>query len=176
MAGTHLKDSMPINYARKLTGKDRSAHANRQLGVALAFIAGAINAGGYLAVKQYTSHMTGVVSAMADHIALGSKTLLAAGIGALIAFMAGAACSSLMVNYSRRRKMHSQFAFPLLLEALLLIGFGLFGARLSLQGGLSVPLTVLLLSVWVADSATGAAGLFLRFFNALSSSVVSKNH
>jgi len=41
---------MPINYARRLTGGVRTAQADRQLGLALAFLAGAINAGGFLAV------------------------------------------------------------------------------------------------------------------------------
>src|SRR5438034_546452 len=62
--------SMPLPYLRKLTGKDRSATTNRQLGLSLAFVGGAANAGGFLAVGQYTSHMTGVVSAMADDLAL----------------------------------------------------------------------------------------------------------
>ena len=43
---------MPIHYARRLTGKDRTAAANRHLGFALAFVAGCINAGGFLAVAQ----------------------------------------------------------------------------------------------------------------------------
>lgn len=51
---------MPINYARRLIGSERSDTANRHLGFALAFVAGAINAGGFLAVQQYTSHMTGI--------------------------------------------------------------------------------------------------------------------
>ena len=53
---------MPLNYARRLTGRDRTVLANRHLGCVLAFVAGAANAGGFLAVRQYTSHMTGIVS------------------------------------------------------------------------------------------------------------------
>ncbi len=136
---------MPIDYARSLTGRERSARANRQLGIALAFVAGATNAGGFLAVQQYTSHMTGIVSAMADNVALGAYDIVLAGLGALVSFMAGAACSAVMVNYARRRRMHSEYALPLLVEAFLLLGFGLMGARLSRIEGLFVPLTVMLL-------------------------------
>ena len=136
---------MPIKYSRKLTGRTRSADANRHLGFVLAFVAGATNAGGFLAVHQYTSHMTGIVSAMADHVALGSYDLLLTGFGALLSFMAGAACSALMVNYSRRRIMQSEYALPLLLEAALLLLFGLVGARLAQISGLFMPLTVMLL-------------------------------
>lgn len=136
---------MPIHYARSLAGRRRTTAANRHLGFALAFVAGAINAGGFLAVQQYTSHMTGIVSAMADNIALGAYDLVLGGAGGLLSFLLGAACSAIMVNYSRRRHLHGEFALPLLLEAFLLLCFGLLGARLATVAGLFVPVTVMLL-------------------------------
>ncbi|WP_415754008.1 YoaK family protein [Pseudomonas leptonychotis] len=136
---------MPIGYARRLIGRERSAAANRHLGFALAFVAGAINAGGFLAVQQYTSHMTGIVSAMADNLALGTYELVWGGLGAVLSFLLGAACSTVMVNYSRRRQLHSEYALPLLLEAVLLLCFGFLGAALAQITGLFVPLTVILL-------------------------------
>lgn len=136
---------MPIHYARSLAGRRRTTAANRHLGFALAFVAGAINAGGFLAVQQYTSHMTGIVSAMADNIALGAYDLVLGGAGGLLSFLLGAACSAIMVNYSRRRRLHGEFALPLLLEAFLLLCFGLLGARLAKVAGLFVPVTVMLL-------------------------------
>lgn len=137
---------MPINYSRRLTGKARTADANRHLGFGLTFVAGAINAGGFLAVQQYTSHMTGIVSSMADNLALGTFDLALSGCGALLSFIAGAACSAALVNFSRQRHMHSEFALPLMLEAGLLLCFGLLGARLAVIDGLFVSLTVMLLS------------------------------
>ncbi len=136
---------MPIHYARSLAGRRRTTAANRHLGFALAFVAGAINAGGFLAVQQYTSYMTGIVSAMADNIALGAYDLVLGGAGGLLSFLLGAACSAIMVNYSRRRRLHGEFALPLLLEAFLLLCFGLLGARLATVAGLFVPVTVMLL-------------------------------
>jgi len=136
---------MPIHYARSLAGRRRTTAANRHLGFALAFVAGAINAGGFLAVQQYTSHMTGIVSAMADNIALGAYDLVLGGAGGLLSFLLGAACSAIMVNYYRRRRLHSEFALPLLLEAFLMLCFGLLGARLATVAGLFVPVTVMLL-------------------------------
>jgi len=136
---------VPITYARKLTGKQRAADADRHLGYTLAFIAGAINAGGFLAVQQYTSHMTGLVSSMADHLILGIYDVVLTCLGALISFLLGAACSAIMVNYSRLRAMHSQYAFPLLLEAVLLLAFGILGARLAQFDSFFVPITVVLL-------------------------------
>ena len=53
----------------------RTQQANVRLGLTLAFVAGATNAGGFLAVGQYTSHMTGVISSVADQMVLGHWTL-----------------------------------------------------------------------------------------------------
>jgi uncharacterized membrane protein YoaK (UPF0700 family) len=136
---------MPIDYARRLTGRERSDKANRHLGFTLAFVAGATNAGAFLAVKQYTSHMTGIVSSMADDLALGHMALVLSALGGLMSFIAGAATSAILVNHARRRRLHSEYAFPLLLEAALLLCFGLLGARLSSIEGLFVPATVMLL-------------------------------
>jgi uncharacterized membrane protein YoaK (UPF0700 family) len=137
--------AMPLDFARRLTGRHRSAGADRQLAFGLAFVAGAINAGGFLAVRQYTSHMTGIVSSMADNVVLGAHDLVAMGAGGLLTFLAGAACSAILVNHARRRRLHSEYALPLLLEALLLLCFGVLGARLAEVRGLFVPATVMLL-------------------------------
>lgn len=136
---------MPIDYARRLTGRARTAGSNRQLGITLAFVAGAINAGAFLAVRQYTSHMTGIVSSMADHLALGEVALALGALAGLLSFVVGAAVSAILVNFARRRAWHSEYALPLLLEAALLLCFGLLGARLSAIEGLFVPATVMLL-------------------------------
>ena len=136
---------LPVQYARRLAGRERSAEANRHLSIALTFVAGATNAGGYLAVKQYTSHMTGIVSLMADSVALRQFDIVLGAVGGLSSFMAGAACSAVMVNYARRRDLQSEYAYPLLLEASLLLAFGFLGGSLSAMKGLFVPVTVMLL-------------------------------
>jgi uncharacterized membrane protein YoaK (UPF0700 family) len=137
---------MPLNFSRRLAGKRRTEDVNFQLGHVLAFVAGATNAGGFLAVQQYTSHMTGIVSAMADHIALGAYGLALTGVGALISFLFGAACSAVLVNYSRRHYMHSEYAFPLLIEAGLLLCFGLLSSKLTTISSIFFSVTVVLLS------------------------------
>jgi uncharacterized membrane protein YoaK (UPF0700 family) len=136
---------MPIDYARGLTGRKRTVEANRHLGFTLAFVAGATNAGGFLAVHQYTSHMTGIVSAMADNVALSLYAPAFAGMIAVFSFLGGASCSAIMVNYARRRRMHSEYALPLLFEAALLLCFGILGARLVKIGTFLVPSAVMLL-------------------------------
>lgn len=136
---------MPLNYLRSFTRPERTDQSNRRLGRWLAFIAGAANAGGFLAVGQYTSHMSGVVSALADNLSLGETGLAVAGLGSLAAFMSGAATSAIMINWGRRRGAQSEYASPLLLEAVLLLFFGLIGANLEHDRILFVPATVALL-------------------------------
>lgn len=136
---------MPANYARFLIGRERTRSANRQLGWVLAFVAGAINAGGFLAIQQYTSHVTGMISALADNLALGQLALVIDGLIAVLAFLSGAIFSSMLVNFARKRRMSSEYAIPLLIEAVLILVFGLLGSRLSEYETLLVPFTVVLL-------------------------------
>ncbi|MGE4336192.1 MAG: YoaK family protein [Pigmentiphaga sp.] len=136
---------MPIAYLRGLTGSQRTPIANRHLGLALAFVAGAVNAGGFLAIGYYTSHMTGIVSAMADHLALAYYPWVIGGFAAMLCFVAGAACCALLVNWGRRNGWQSAFALPLALEAALLLVFGLLGSRLANFAWIFVPSTVVLL-------------------------------
>ena len=131
---------------RHLTGQHRTPSINRLLGAILAFNAGAINAGGFLLISMYTSHMTGFASMLADNLVLGNMKLVLAAIGALLAFTAGAACTAVMVNWSRHNWSRSEYALPLLVEAVLLLVFGLMGATLSRHTPFTVPLTLLVLA------------------------------
>lgn len=132
-------------FIRGWADVDRTTQANVRLGAFLAFVAGATNAGGFLAVGQYTSHMTGLVSSIADHLVLGQLTLAIAAAGAILAFVAGAMTTAILVNWGLRRRLHSAYGLPLLLESAALLVFGVAGASISIFEPLFVPLTVLLL-------------------------------
>lgn len=136
---------MLIFYLRRLTSVERSDKADIHLGLSLAFIAGAMNAGGFLAVQQYTSHMTGIISSMADGLIIGNINLALASVGALICFIAGAALTELFVNWARGKRLQSEYALPLIVEAGLLLCFGVLGAKLHRHMGLFVSITVMLL-------------------------------
>jgi uncharacterized membrane protein YoaK (UPF0700 family) len=130
-----------------LTGHHRTASIDRLFGLLLAFNAGAVNAGGVLVVHMYTSHMSGFASQVADGLVLGDAALLLGALGALLAFVAGAASTAVIVHWARRHGLRGAYAMPLLLEAVLLLLFGLLGAlTLSWPTPFAVPLTVLLLS------------------------------
>lgn len=133
------------SYLRRLTGRVRSETADRHLAYILTFVAGAANAGGFLAVKHYTSHMSGIVSLMADSFAVGDVKLALAAFAAFASFVTGAAVSAMLVNWGRRQKLQSEYALPLMIEALLLLCFGLLGSNLSRLEWLFVPATVMLL-------------------------------
>jgi uncharacterized membrane protein YoaK (UPF0700 family) len=137
--------AMPVNYLRGFASPERTDAANRRLGCWLAFVAGAANAGGFLAVGQYTSHMSGVVSSVADNLALGDIGIVVAGFSSFAAFLVGAATSAILINWGRRRDAHSVYATPLMLEAVLLLCFGLLGSNLERHRLLFVPVTVVLL-------------------------------
>jgi uncharacterized membrane protein YoaK (UPF0700 family) len=134
-----------LQHLHRLAGPRRSRTVNRQLGAILAFVAGATNAGGFLAVQRYTSHMSGIISAIADDLSTGGVRLALAGLALLLAFTAGAACTALMVNWAKRRQMHGAYALALMAEAMLLLLFGVLGSNLSSFAHLLVPATALLL-------------------------------
>ena len=132
---------------RHLTNRHRSRSTNLALGWVLAFNAGAVNAGGFLVLGMYTSHMTGFASQLADGLVMENGKLLLNAMGAILAFMAGAAVCAVLVNWGRQRRLYSVYALPLMLEALMLFPFGLMGAvTLTWNTPFAVPLTVLLLS------------------------------
>jgi uncharacterized membrane protein YoaK (UPF0700 family) len=136
---------MAIKFLQLLTSPQRSAKTNFQFGVLLAFIAGAVNAGGFLAINRYTSHMSGIISGIGDDLALSDFFSVLGGVALLFSFIAGSATTAILVNWGQRKHIHSQFALPLLLEAVLLLCFGLLGANLNIYTPLTVPSIALML-------------------------------
>ena len=130
---------------RGFTSLQRTPQADLKLGSVLAFVAGATNAGGFLAVGQYTSHMTGILSSVADNLVLGQLALVGAGLGAVLAFLLGAMTTAWLVNWGMRHQLRSAYGLPLVLEAAALLVFGLFGAAIGFMTPVFLPLTVVLL-------------------------------
>lgn len=137
---------MPINYLAELTARDRTTRANLHMGLALAFVAGALNAGGFLAIGRYTSHMTGFVSMAADHLVLSNFLLAAAAGLSVLSFVTGSATTALLLAYARQRNYANLYAIPLLLEALLLLLFGVVGTSLAMHAFITISMTAILLS------------------------------
>ena len=126
-------------------GALRSENLNRQLAWAMAFVAGAVNAGGFLAVGHYTSHMTGVVSSMADELAVGDLTTALAALAMMLSFLGGAFACTTLISFGQRHRMRSRYALTLAAEAALMLVFGFMGSRLEEQVEFTLPVTVMLL-------------------------------
>ena len=122
---------------RFLMGRHRAPSVDRTFGLLLAFNAGAVNAGGFLVLHMYTSHMTGFASQLADGLVLGNTVLVLNALGALLAFICGAATSAMQVNWGRQYRLRSVYALPLMLEAVLLLSFimGLQNAMCTKSSG-----------------------------------------
>ncbi len=112
-----------------LTGQSaRHLGLDRALGFRLAVVAGAVNVVGFRAFGLFSANMTGNVSALSLHLArahLAAALLL--GL-VLLAFLAGAAGSTLLVEAGKKRSVDSVFAIGLLIEA----------AGLATLGGLAL--------------------------------------
>jgi uncharacterized membrane protein YoaK (UPF0700 family) len=134
-----------IAVLRSLASVERTQVANIRLASVLAFIAGSINAGGFLAVRQYTSHMSGIVSAMADNIALANYALVLAGLAAVTSFIAGAMLCAIVTHWGGRLLLHSRYALALVIESALLVAFSIRGSAWDQHKLLPIPMTVSLL-------------------------------
>ncbi|MFC6647166.1 YoaK family protein [Granulicella cerasi] len=75
--------------------------------------------------------MSGIVSSVADNVAIGSISLAANGCVAVASFLTGAFCTTLFIRWGKRKHLHSQYALPLLVEAVLLLIFGITGKAFS---------------------------------------------
>ncbi len=126
-------------------GALRSENLNRQLAWAMAFVAGAVNAGGFLAVGHYTSHVTGVVSSMADELAEGDLTTAFAALAMMLSFLGGAFVCTTLISFGQRHRLRSRYALTLVVEAALMLVFGFMGNRLQEEIQFALPLTVMLL-------------------------------
>lgn len=140
-------------------GESRTPAMNRQLAWSMAFVAGAVNAGGFMAVQHYTSHMTGVLSAMADMTALGEYKAVLYAFGMLLFFIGGAFVSTFLISYGQRHRWRARYALALGLEAVLLLMFGYAGARLEAREYL------------YTDAAVGILSFIMGLHNAVTTNI-----
>src|SRR6478736_5964628 len=102
----------------------RNIEIDTRLASLLAGVAGALNAAGFQAVGFFSANMTGNISAMSDHLGLGQFGS-AAYLGSLmVAFIAGAFISGVLIEAGRKRKLRAIYAFSITFEGLLLLVLG----------------------------------------------------
>jgi uncharacterized membrane protein YoaK (UPF0700 family) len=140
MASLPIQEKMLVQE-----GALRSEAMNQQLAWSMALVAGAVNAGGFLAVSHYTSHVTGVASALADELAQGDLTTALVALGMMLSFLSGALVCTTLISFGQRRRLRSRYALTLSFEAGLLLIFGFMGNRLASETLFTLPATVMLL-------------------------------
>lgn len=110
-----------------LVAPSRSPGSDAVLATILAAIAGAANAGGFFALGQYTSHMTGYLAALADNIAIANLWIAVISALAVSAFVAGAGFSAILINWARGYAVRQQYALPMVVQGALLACFSMGG-------------------------------------------------
>jgi uncharacterized membrane protein YoaK (UPF0700 family) len=121
----------PTRTARAIVSHRRSSGNDLILATFLALIAGAANAGGFFALGQYTSHMTGYLSQLADNMAILQWHAMLVSVLAIFAFITGAGFSTILINLARRHSERRQYAWPLVIQGGFMVCFswgGLFSS------------------------------------------------
>lgn len=124
----------------------------RLLGYIMAFLAGAINAGGFFAFARYTSHVTGSMSLMADMVYLEEWETVLTALVSVVCFILGAAHAGWVIFWTQQLRFRGSFGLSLWLEALYLLVFGIFG------------ITALDVGVGIAGVVLPSLALFLLCF------------
>ena len=113
----------PFWFARAVVAHRRSSGNDLVLATFLAAIAGAANAGGFFALGQYTSHMTGYLSQLADNIVLPDLWVAFVSALAISAFIAGASFSTILIIWARGSASRQQYAWPLAVQGGFMVCF-----------------------------------------------------
>ncbi|MBD8553974.1 DUF1275 domain-containing protein [Rhizobium sp. CFBP 8762] len=122
-------------------GVDRDERIDRRLAMSLAGIAGALNAAAFYAVGFFAANMTGNVSLLSDHIALGDWISGFFYLFVVLVFILGAVVSTVAIDAGRSRHLGAIYAYCILAEAFLLALLG--AADLWLLSTLRAPVLVL---------------------------------
>lgn len=101
-------------------GDQRTIEIDIRLAALLAGIAGSLNAAGFQATGFFSANMTGNVSALSDHIGLAQFGLAGFFFSLVIAFIAGAFFSGLLIEAGRKRGVRAIYAYSITFEAALL--------------------------------------------------------
>ena len=101
-------------------GADRDSLVDRKLAIALASLAGGINAGVFYAVGFFSANMTGNVSTLSDRLATGEVGGAWVYLAIVGAFVGGAAFCGIMLGEAERRALNGAHAYIVLLEGVLL--------------------------------------------------------
>jgi len=112
----------------------RTPALNQALGVVSSFVAGGINAGGFMVVGRYTSHITGIVASAADTIAMKNWTPGLEFTSFVILFFLGSFVATLLIGIAEKLRLHSRYSLSFILAALCLMGIAIAAKKFGIDG------------------------------------------
>ena len=129
----------------------------------LAGSAGAVNAGAYVATKQFASHVTGTATMVG--LEVREPVLILNYLLVLAAFVIGAMSPALFLSYQLKRRRRTTYSIPLLAVSVLLCLVALLGARGALgtiatnvdAAGDFVLLSMLALAMGIQNAAVSSS-------------------
>ncbi len=100
--------------------RNRDWFENAILVLVLPFVAGAVNASGFMMLGVYTSHVTGNVARIGDELAQGRSNVATAAALLVVAFYLGAVSATALVVLAKNHR-RARYAFALVAEAVALL-------------------------------------------------------
>lgn len=108
--------------------EQRSTGDNLRLGVLSAFAAGMTNVAALVLFFSFASNITGHYAILAEQIAKGNLYQVAVVLLWVLLFLAGSFISNYVVIHGDKRRRLLNHAVPIGLEAICLVGVGLYGS------------------------------------------------
>lgn len=115
----------PVRLVRLAAAHHRSRETDRLLGILLAAIAGSLNAGGFILLSQYTSHMTGHLSAIAGGMVFQNVVVILQSLAVVGFFTMGAALSAALIAWGQIHRQRICYALPLGVQGVMLASIAL---------------------------------------------------
>lgn len=148
-------------------GKNRTYFHNLKLASALSFVAGIVNIVGVLSVKILTTNITGHFAFFSEEIFLKNYSNALVYLIFIVCFLAGAFCSSFIIEFSSLHKGLRPHLIPLLLEIFILGIVGVSGIK---------PLEISISDYMIAGLLLFAMGAQNSLVTRVSQSVVRTTH
>ena len=146
-------------------GKSRTFKHNVQIAVVLSFVAGMVNASGFMAIQQLTTNVTGHFASLIHAATHADFQLAFVFFAYIFSFLLGSFSSGFLIEKFKVSKRLNVFVLPTLLEAFSLIVIALLGDILQSPSGHLIACLLLF-----------AMGLQNSFVTKISNAVVRTTH
>jgi uncharacterized membrane protein YoaK (UPF0700 family) len=150
-------------FRRKIKG--RNLKQNLSIASLLSFVAGIVNAVGFLSVHKFTTNVTGHFANIVDEVLNFNFNQSFYYLLFVLCFLVGAFFSNLLIVITNKISEQYKFIFPIFIEILILTTIGLFSINYIIQN-----------QNLVACSMLFAMGMQNSLVTTISNSVVRTTH